>query len=499
MRGGIINALALLLALTVFCNGVSSLWVPPLNTWEGFESRQYEDLNDAFHFEEKTEYQGYYGTLYDVPQYFTFDVSHPRERIQITLWRSSRPDEDEFFPGLVLMGPNRLNIDKSGQSEEGLPNEVIIPQGYDTFVKYDNEKGDLVGEFEGLIPFSWYRVSLLNFTDELAPGTYAIAVFSYGIEGHYALAVGYEEVLTFGDFMVGPFDAIFTYWWLGFHPGLSILPILLTLLVGLVIMSYQTCFRRNSPLTWYSWFVMVGGFLIMGQTNVVLMQVTYSLLAISHEEGSDTAWKTALFAIMPVFCGFLLILAGLKRPANILIRLCVAFLAIGSTLAWACYYVGPFIAFVGVFLPPYRRKDSHPGIIPFHRCFPCCVDKFIDEVDDEGIDDTAVYDDVDELDKQYEEEAAAKAAAAEAGNRGDGDSDDDNERGDGEVGDPEVIAMQEMDGHVADDSDDSTADEKPFSDTGGVVIVADEDEDEDEASPAVASSSSQPPVERDDI
>jgi hypothetical protein len=62
------------------------------------------------------------------------------------------------------MGPDRLNIDKSTQYPGYFPNIVQIPQGYDTYVRFNNEKNDFHAIYVGLMPISWYWMLSFNAT-----------------------------------------------------------------------------------------------------------------------------------------------------------------------------------------------------------------------------------------------------------------------------------------------------------------------------------------------
>eukprot|EP00010_Vexillifera_abyssalis_P004361 CAMPEP_0201552514 /NCGR_PEP_ID=MMETSP0173_2-20130828/16760_1 /ASSEMBLY_ACC=CAM_ASM_000268 /TAXON_ID=218659 /ORGANISM="Vexillifera sp., Strain DIVA3 564/2" /LENGTH=480 /DNA_ID=CAMNT_0047963013 /DNA_START=51 /DNA_END=1493 /DNA_ORIENTATION=+ len=346
---------------------IHCLWIPPLNTFS--DPGDLTRPNSAYHFEDENngEYECYYGESDGSAEYFTFEVEDPSDEITITLWKGTNPDETDYFPGIVLMGPNRLNFD---EQQDSLPNEVEIPEGYDWWVKREGVGDDWINQFEGLIPFSWYQTLTRTFVG-LSPGTYLVAVYSYGVPGHYAFAFGSEELLTFEYYMLGPFHAVWTYGWLGFNIGFIVAPFIVGILGGIAIMSWQSCRKRNSPRTWFSWITMLGGFTIMCQGFVVVMMLSYAGFQTGLDgEGIETIWKSLIFIFGPMFCGLMVIFFGLMTDVNVLIRLCIMFFAIGSCLVWSAYYIGPGIAFIGACLPE--------KYMPFHKCFPC-IEPFRDD------------------------------------------------------------------------------------------------------------------------
>ena len=178
------------------------LFLPPLNTFTTI-SPPNTGLNLAYQFgPAPITFTTFYGLLKSGEvNYFTVDLTDINQLLRITLFRSVNPSQtrcmfwekknpnlfsleilftfsfyfffscsvslylfSEVFPGVVLMGPNRLEIDKSAQIPGYFPNSVQIPQGYDTYVRFNNEKNDFDPIYVGLIPFTYYQMLSFNAT-----------------------------------------------------------------------------------------------------------------------------------------------------------------------------------------------------------------------------------------------------------------------------------------------------------------------------------------------
>lgn len=368
-------------------------WLPPLNTFESIGNISW--LNGAYQFGQYTQkLQTLYATLEpNTANYHTFQLVENDVLVKITLYRTVNPYQAKFYPGIVLMGPDRLNIDKSTETPSSyFPSIVKIPVGYDTYVRFQNSKDDFLPIYQGIIPFTWYQMLTFN-VSTLEPGLYVVAVFNSILEGStsgsYGLALGHSIKLTFNDFMLGPYHAIFTYMWQGWGAGEVLIPYWIILGIGCLIILHQTCYLGNSPRTWYSFVTFWGGLIIIGSGCVVAEMLAYAFLQqgspISDSLMPSMIW-TVLFLLLPLVVGILICFFGLMIRVNLLIRAIVAFLAVGSCLVWASFYVGPLIALIGSMLPSHVK-------LPLHR-LPFCGDYFRRFDEDlsgrrrQGVDDT---------------------------------------------------------------------------------------------------------------
>jgi hypothetical protein len=328
-------------------------------------------------------------------------------------------------------------------------------------------------------------------------GRYVIAVFNSqrigASDGAYALSLGREITLTFSLFMLGPFHAFFTYEWQGWAGGLILIPYWIILFIMLIIIGHQSIWSGNSPRSYYSFFVCIGGYLVIGSGCVVTGQLAYSFLQVSSPVQSSiiTVAITAAMLVGPIFCGIMLVFFGLMHRANLLIRFCVAFLAIASSLVWASYYIGPGIALIGAFLPSEKW-------VPLHWCVP-----WLKGLDDEER-ETTIRGDADiDWDKRYEEEEKSKEEtrkrqaaedsrlAAQKANRDAIDEEIENAISPGDAD----VAVPEAAGPSSSGAAKSTG-EAPFSQQPPIVVVPTGEEsdesDNDAYLPASSSGVHQP-------
>ena len=428
--------------------------------------------------------------------YFTVTITDPAQELRITLFRSVDPTQTAFFPGTVLMGPDRLNIDKTDQYPNYFPNAVKVPVGYDTYVRFQNEVKDYIPIYVGLMPFSWYQLITFNATG-LKEGLYVIAVFNSespdrATDGSYALAIGRDYTLTFDDFMLGPFYAFNIYEWEGWHPALILLPYWVIIFLALIIIGHQTFWQGNSPRSYFSFFVVIGGYLTIGSGCVVIGQLAFSFLQVASPVSSSltTIAITVAMFLGPIVCGILLVFFGLMHRANNLIRLFVLFFAVGACLVWASYYIGPGIAVIGAFLPSSKW-------IPFHR-WCCCT--WLRDIDDENRESTIKnnididweqYDDAQDKKQEAAKRAEAAVAVNTAAAKANQDADDDDIQG-------ALSPEPELEAHMSAPSSSgsivrsSTAKEEPFADRPPIHIVSEEEDEFNPALPATSAGVHQP-------
>ena len=110
----------------------------------------------------------------------------------------------------------------------------------------------------------------------LQPGRYFIAVFAYGRPGHFGLSIGEVEWFYFSEFLLGPIYAIKGWIWTGQSVGLALIGLWVSVLGGLMILSWQGCYLRHSPRSYFNWVVCMGGFIVMSSAFVVIEELFYS-------------------------------------------------------------------------------------------------------------------------------------------------------------------------------------------------------------------------------
>ena len=108
------------------------------------------------------------------------------------------------------------------------------------------------------------------------PGRYFLAVFAYGHSGHFGLSIGEVEWFYFSEFLLGPIYAIKGWIWTGQSVGLALIGVWVTVVGGLMILSWQGCYHRHSPRSYFNWVVCMGGFIVLSSAFVVIEELFYS-------------------------------------------------------------------------------------------------------------------------------------------------------------------------------------------------------------------------------
>jgi len=402
-------------------------WMVPLDGMDGFEDNSDNtDLDTATHFHDTNRLEAVYGRLEGLPHYYSFDIESRAERVVIKLYRPSNEDDTDFYPGMTLMGPSSLNVDFD--NEVDLQNNIEVPIGYDTRSRA-NRATIGVGIINFLPPFGYFELDTVVLTDQ-EPGRYFIAVFAHGATGNFGLSVGEVEWFYFTEFILGPIYGLKHWQWTGQSIGLVLLPLYLFIIGGIGILSWQSCYQRNSPKTYFSWVVCMGGFIIMSSAFVVVEETIYVFLTIEEFDVDWVdIWVTVFWVLCPVMLGFLTIFIGLMTHVNALTRFILFLIAILSMLVWSGYYAGAFLLLVGALLPTF--------MCPYHVCFPWMRKPHEEE---EGADDE---EEEEEEAKEPEKEKLLKEEPAiiDLGSR------DTKLERDSFVDNDEVIEMQDMAEH----------------------------------------------------
>ncbi|MDK2990414.1 MAG: hypothetical protein PWR16_1943 [Methanoculleus sp.] len=291
--------------------------------------------DSAFVVEDPAKSWVVYGTLPDGPaaRYYRFRMEEG-ERIYATL---QVPHAGGFVPGMVLAGPG---IEDSGT----VPSYVAVPEGTGATAV----PGTLPEqpEYEPFTPSKLYRLARIDTT---APetGDYTLAVYTPGEGGNYALALGYVESYTVGEWIRVPVDVVAIHR----HEGQPLLLIFAPMIAVLAI-GAGLLLRRRRSLSLFALSGAVAGLLYIGSGAMTLMQM---VIAAAGTDVGAALLLTLVFAVVPVLLGIAAIRVALRARIGAGERIAMAALGALGLVAWAGLVIGPLLAFIAAILPASRR------------------------------------------------------------------------------------------------------------------------------------------------
>ncbi len=277
----------------------------------------------------------FYGTLPAGPsaRYYRFRMEEG-ERIYATL---QVPRARGFVPGMVLMGPGL-------RGQEPVPPYVAVPEGAGTAAV----PGSLPDqpEYEPFTPSKLYPLARID-TTAPATGEYVLAVYTSGQGGNYALALGFVESYTPGEWVLVPIDVVRIH----LHEGQPLLLIFVPMIVVLAI-GAGLLFRRRRLLSLFALAGAAAGLLFIGGGAMTLMQA--AIAAMGTEPGGAII-LTLAFALISILLGTLAVRIALRERIGAKERAAMALLGALSLIAWAGLVIGPLFAFAAALLPARRR------------------------------------------------------------------------------------------------------------------------------------------------
>lgn len=301
-------------------------------------------LNEAMVIPDPTKSWAVYGELHESSEvdYYRFEIQKG-ERIYISLMKPTNPENSEFMPGFVLMGP--------GLSDRGnIPGYIERPSGSNTVVVIGKQPTEAT--YEAFAPGSFFQLAELKIPAP-DPGNYYIAVFEPERGGHYSLAIGERESFSLKEWILIPISLISVYKWEGQSIFMIFLPIIITLAICLSIF-----WKKNwIPETPFEWAGIMAGFLFIGTGSSVIFQMG---LALSSTRLVEEALITVVFALLPVILGVAVIRSITNNRENVDIRkrAYLAVLGIIALFVWAGFLVGPMLAVLASIVPARKQESS---------------------------------------------------------------------------------------------------------------------------------------------
>jgi hypothetical protein len=277
-------------------------------------------------------------------QYYRFDIGEG-QRIHVSLLKSTAPDDGDFVPGFVLMGPKVT-------SQGTVPEYVEIPEGAGSMVV--EGKNPTRATYEAFAPSAFYQLADLEL-DAPSSGAFYVAVYENSRGGHYGLAVGDRESFTLSEWILTPLSIISIREWSGQSLPLVFAPAAAVFVVGIatVISRRRT---TGSPRTLFQWTEAAAGLLFLASGFTVITQM---LLALTLAPLGLDAIVTIVLAVIPIIMGIFAIRFALRKTVNVRTRVSVAILGLLALFAWAGFIVGPILAIVSSLLPHSIEKTGN--------------------------------------------------------------------------------------------------------------------------------------------
>lgn len=255
------------------------------------------------------------------------------------LFKSTNPEDVDFVPGFVLMGPS---INTQGV----VPDYVEVPLGANTTVVEGMQS--FQATYEPFSPSTFYSLADLDL-EAPSSDTYYVAVYEPSGGGRYGLAVGDRETYTLAEWILLPFSLILVYRWEGQSLALVFAPLIITLVIGVGLMIWTRKSRR-APTTLFGWFGSLAGLFFIGSGATTLLQTVISIMQASLV---PEIVITLMLASIPILLGIGTLYLSLRAEgkASPRVRISLAILGLVALFAWAGLFIGPALAIVASVLP----------------------------------------------------------------------------------------------------------------------------------------------------
>ncbi len=307
-----------------------------------------ESLETAALITDPTKSWAVYSELHEggEAQYYRFEISEG-QKIYVMLLKSTAVEDDDFLPGLVLMGPD-IPI------EGTVPDYVEVPQGARSMVVEGTQPSGAT--YEPFSPSSFYELAKIDL-EAPATGTYYVAVYEPYRGGHYSIAVGEREEYTLSEWILIPVSLISVYQWGGYSLAVIFAPLVVVIALGLGFIVWRQM-KRGVSYGLFNWVGAIAGLLFLGTAAMTLLQMA---LALAKTGIVSEVWLTVLFALGPVIVGIVVLWLVLRSSGkvNLRKRAELAILGVIALFVWAGLLVGPVLAVIASALP--ARSDKTPG------------------------------------------------------------------------------------------------------------------------------------------
>ncbi len=328
-----------------FCVFALSISIPPALAHAPLEIGDNESIETATFIPDPTKSWAIYAELHEggEAQYYRFNITTGK-RIHIMLFKSMRPEESDFLPGFVLMGPSL--------SDQGtVPDYVERPAGINASVFEGDQPAQ--GTYEPFSPGTFYSLGEVEI-DAPSSGTYYVAVYEQNIGGHYGLAIGDVETYGIDEWILIPLSLLGVYQWEGQSLAMVLAPMIATVAAGAVLVGWQLK-KREALGKVTIWTGVLAGLLFIGSGVLILFQMIYSIMQTTF--GSEVV-ITLVFALIPIALGLATILLSLRDPEKLSAKKQISFIILGvvALFMWAGLFLGPTLAIITGIMLLFAKK-----------------------------------------------------------------------------------------------------------------------------------------------
>jgi hypothetical protein len=279
------------------------------------------------------------------PQYYTFNIS-AGQTIHVLMYKSLRAEDANFTSVLVLLGQN---VNATGD----VPSKITVPAKYDAQLIHPTTPQP---SYEPFSPGILAYVTDLTLSNA-ATGQYYLVVYeasSNPTGGHYGLAIGDRETYTIDEWVLIPFNLISIYQWEGQSLALIFIPMIATLILGLVFVAWRQR-RRCDLANPMAWLAAIAGLTFMGTAASTFFQLLFGATQVSV--GADVL-ITIVFATIPLILGVAALRIALNNSSKATTRKRIYFIILGvaALFIWAGLIIGPILAILAALMPTKIRK-----------------------------------------------------------------------------------------------------------------------------------------------
>ncbi len=277
----------------------------------------------------------FYGHLKEAGevQYYRFDATEG-ERILVSLYASTNPQERDFTPDLVLMGPGIEILDVPA-----VP--VDVPEGEGVMVLEGRQLEKAT--YEPFGPSSFRSLGAIDL-EAPATGTYHVAVYDFSRGGHYGVTVGYIETFSVQERITTPIRLISVYRWNGERLALIFVPVAAVLLLGLLLIR-----KKYRDLDISGRLGSLTGLLFFATGGSILFQMAHSL---ARAPEFSEAPITLLLASIPILLSSVALAISLGGGLKAKGRLGLFSVGMIGLFVGAGYLAGPLMAITASLIPP---------------------------------------------------------------------------------------------------------------------------------------------------
>jgi hypothetical protein len=275
-------------------------------------------------------------------RYYQFKLE-AGERLRINIFT---PEDSEFTPNLVIMGP-------------GLGFNDTVPDFVETVVNADiwvveGERSD-EAEYEPFTPTSYYFIVDVDEKVNVT-GTYYAVVYEPEHGGKFGIAIGYIESFSIDEWLLIPFDVYNIHVWEGQHPIIVLAPMILMVVVGWIMLEFRLRKSDRKLYHPFNWMVFAGlTFIGSGAVTLTQMGIAFSRAPV---EGSIIL--TVIFAMIPILLGIFIIRSAVntKDGFSKLDRLKLGLYGLLGLVFWAGLIIAPVLILILSALPLRIKKKK---------------------------------------------------------------------------------------------------------------------------------------------